>query len=108
MNITNESLARVLKGWWLAALLLPSAHAQAEDPKPASAAATNQSPSVSRFSDKPIPLFLQGFPERPRPIFEWGDHFLRPGNLAPGFTLPTGAHWSPGFWIFGDYRTAVQ
>jgi hypothetical protein len=106
MNITNERLARGFKGWWLAALLLP--YAQAQDPKPEPPPTTNESPSVSRFSDQPIPLRLEGFPERPRPIFEWGDHFLRPGNLAPGFTLPTGAHWSPGFWVFGDYRTAVQ
>jgi len=43
-------------------------------------------------------------PEATPPIFEWGDPFLKPGNILPGFTLPTGAVWQPGLWVFGDFR----
>lgn len=98
--MASEHLARTLVNLVpgiLALLLAPPAWAQEKE-----------SPSASRFSDKPVPLFLQGFPERPRPLLELGDRLLGPGNLPQGFTLPTGAHWSPAFWVFGDYDTAIQ
>ena len=61
-----------------------------------------------RFSDKPAPLQLEGFPERPAPLLELGDKFLGPGNLQRGFTLPGGAVWSPNLWVYGTMRSAVQ
>src|SRR5271167_1938070 len=66
------------------------------------------SPSSSRFSDKPAPLLDQKFFERPPPLIEWGDKFLGSGNLQKGINLPTGANWTPDFWIYGDFRSAVQ
>jgi hypothetical protein len=66
------------------------------------------SASSSRFSDKPAPLLDQKFFDRPPPLLEWGDKFLGAGNLQKGFTLPTGANWTPDFWIYGDFRTAIQ
>lgn len=63
----------------------------------------------SRFSDEPIPLQLEGFPERPKPIVEIGQNpFLGRGAIAPGFTTPTGAVWQPVFIAYGDFRTALQ
>ena len=63
---------------------------------------------TARFSDKPAPLALDTFPQRPAPLIELGDHFLGNGNLQKGITLPTGEVISPNFWIFGNYRTAFQ
>jgi hypothetical protein len=74
----------------------------------AGAVPDSESPSSSRFSDQPAPLLLKGFPKRPPPLIEWGDRFLGSGNLQRGFNLPTGANWTPNFWVFGDYRTAIQ
>ncbi|MGH8094670.1 MAG: zinc ribbon domain-containing protein [Chthoniobacterales bacterium] len=63
----------------------------------------------SALSDKPIPLKLEGFPERPKPIIEIGQNpFLGKGPIAPGFTIPTGAVWQPVFIVFGTARTALQ
>ena len=53
-------------------------------------------------------LQLTGFPPRPRPLIELGDKFLGNGNLRKGVRLPTGAVWTPNFWVYGNYRTAVQ
>jgi len=64
--------------------------------------------SKVRFSDQPAPLRLEGFPERPAPLFELGDKFLGTGNLQRGFTLPGGAVWSPNLWVYGTMRSAVQ
>lgn len=64
---------------------------------------------TSALSDKPIPLKLEGFPERPKPIIEIGQNpFLGVGPIAPGITLPTGAVWQPVFIVFGTGRTALQ
>lgn len=62
----------------------------------------------SRFSDEPIPLQLDGFPKRPKPILELGEPFLGTGTLDPGFRLPTGAVWQPSLLVFGTLRTALQ
>ena len=64
--------------------------------------------SASRISDEVIPLLLEGFPERPKPPIELGDHFLGTGTLSPGFELPTGAIWQPALIAFGTWRNAVQ
>jgi len=61
-----------------------------------------------RLSDEPIPLQLDGFPERPRPIVDWGNDFLGSGTLWPGFLLPTGAVWQPALVAFGQWRNAAQ
>ncbi len=63
---------------------------------------------TSRFSDKPAPLDLATFPQRPPPLLELGDKFLSTGNLQKGYTLPTGEVISPNFWVFGSDRTAIQ
>ena len=57
---------------------------------------------------KPPQLNLTGFPPRPRPLIELGDKFLSQGNIRKGFKLPTGAVWTPNFWVYGNFRTAVQ
>ncbi len=62
--------------------------------------------SDSRFSDEPIPL--ADVPDRPRPLIEIGPKFLGTGNINQGFTLPTGAVWTPAFMAFGTLRTATQ
>jgi hypothetical protein len=64
--------------------------------------------SSSRISDEAMPLALEGFPERPRPLLEIGDRFLGTGNLQEGFEIPTGAVWHPSFWLFGNFRSAIQ
>jgi hypothetical protein len=63
---------------------------------------------VGRLSDHAAPLALEGFPERPPPLIEWGDRFLGTGNIQKGITLPTGEVISPDFWVFGTLRSAVQ
>ena len=62
----------------------------------------------SRLTSEEIPLQIEGFPKRPKPILELGPHFLGTGTLGDGFKLPTGAIWQPAFLAFGQLRTAVQ
>lgn len=62
----------------------------------------------SRLSDVALPLQLEGFPERPKPILELGEPFLGTGTLHPGFKLPTGAVWQPSLLAFGSLRTGLQ
>lgn len=63
----------------------------------------------SALNDKPVPLKLEGFPNRPKPIIEIGQNpFLGKGPIAPGFKIPTGAIWQPVFIVFGTARTALQ
>ncbi len=62
----------------------------------------------SRFSDEEIPLQLEGFPQRPKPLLELGEPFLGTGTLKPGFRLPTGAVWQPSLLAFGTFRSAIQ
>lgn len=57
--------------------------------------------SVSRFD-------FDSIPERPKPILELGNDFLGPGNIRPGWELPSGAVWQPSLVVFGTYRTALQ
>ena len=70
--------------------------------------AKEKSEDKYRFSDQPAPLRLEGFPERPALLVELGDKFLGTGNLQRGFTLPTGAVWSPSLWVFGTMRSSLQ
>ncbi|MEE8523169.1 MAG: hypothetical protein V3T72_04500 [Thermoanaerobaculia bacterium] len=62
----------------------------------------------SRLSDEVIPLLLEGFPQRPKPILELGEPYLGTGTLDPGFQIPTGAVWQPAALLFGTFRTAIQ
>ncbi|MFT4586021.1 MAG: hypothetical protein ACI9VS_002352 [Candidatus Binatia bacterium] len=59
-------------------------------------------------ADEPPKLKFSDFPRRPRPLIELGDKFLSEGNLRKGFTLPTGAVWTPNLWVYGNFRSAVQ
>lgn len=54
------------------------------------------------------PLRLSDFPERPAPLLELGDPFLKPGKINEGFGLPTGEVLQPSLIVWGDYRTALQ
>ena len=62
----------------------------------------------SRLTDEYIPLQLEGFPERPRPILEIGQNFLGTGTLDQGIKLPTGAVWQPYFMLYGTLRSGLQ
>jgi hypothetical protein len=62
----------------------------------------------SQFSDEPLPLVLEGFPQRPDPLLELGEDFLGTGTLKPGVGLPTGAVWHPSLLLFGTFRSALQ
>lgn len=53
-------------------------------------------------------LGLQPVPERPPLLIEWNELFLGPGFLEQGLETPTGAVWRPAFWMFGEFRTALQ
>ena len=66
------------------------------------------SDNPSRFSEQPLPLRSNEFPERPPPLLELGDRFLGTGEVNRGFTLPTGAVWNPSFQLFGNFRAAAQ
>lgn len=62
----------------------------------------------SRLTDQYIPLQLEGFPQRPRPLIELGPNYLGTGNIRRGIELPTGAVWQPALLMFGTFRTAIQ
>ena len=62
----------------------------------------------SKLPTKSKPLFTEENEPKPTPpIIERGDKFLAKGNIEPGYTLPTGAVWQPGLWVFGNWRNAV-
>ena len=63
---------------------------------------------ASELSDVALPMQLDLVPGRTKPILEIGDTFLGPGNIAPGFTLPTGAVWQPSLLVWGSFRTALN
>ena len=59
----------------------------------------------SRITDRYIPLQLEGFPRRPKPLLELGPPFLGTGRIGRGFTIPGGAVWTPSLVLFGTLRT---
>ena len=61
----------------------------------------------SRITDRYIPLQLEGFPRRPKPLLELGPPFLGTGRIGRGFTIPGGAVWTPSLVLFGTLRTGV-
>ena len=64
--------------------------------------------SPSRLSDQAIPLQVDQVPTRTAPIFELGDPFLGFGPISRGWTLPTGATWTPSLQLYGGFRSAAQ
>jgi hypothetical protein len=61
------------------------------------------------LSDEVIPMLLeQDLPRRSAPLIELGPPLLGPGKLGRGWSLPTGAVWTPSLWIFGTYRTSIS
>ena len=61
-----------------------------------------------RLSNVSIGPQVDHVPERPSSLFEWGDPFLKSGELNPGIPLMTGQVIQPGLLIYGTARTAVQ
>lgn len=61
----------------------------------------------SRITDHYVPLQLDGFPRRPKPLIELGPPFLGTGRIGRGFTIPGGAVWTPSFLTFGVLRSGV-
>ncbi len=106
----NKSLRRGFpnQGIGMAFLFFVAALNPARADDATNSATANKTNDTARFSDKPMPLATEGFPERPPPLIEWGDKFLGTGNLQKGITLPTGEVISPDFWVFGTLRSAVQ
>jgi hypothetical protein len=113
----SDSIVRPRRLLWgaLGVLLLgcPLAEAQdGADPMPA----TPMLPATTQATDHPElakpeaapPLNPSVVPPRPPPLIELGDKFFGTGALQRGFTLPTGAVWTPNFTVFGTYRSAVQ
>lgn len=76
--------------------------------EPPAAVEDSSSYPSSRLLAEPLPLQLDGFPKRPKPLLELGEPFLGTGTLDSGFRLPTGAVWQPSFLVFGSLRAAVQ
>jgi hypothetical protein len=62
----------------------------------------------SRLTDAYLPLQLEGFPSRPKPLLELGPPFLGTGRIGRGFALPGGAVWTPSFLLFGQFRSGVS
>ena len=62
----------------------------------------------SELSDEYIPLQLSTFPNRPKPLLEFGPPFLGTGRIGRGFTMPGGAVWRPSFILFGALRSGVS
>lgn len=93
----------------LAGLLVWPAVPSAQEPSgtPAEPAQDPQEDD-SRITDEYIPLFIEGFPQRPKPLIEIGQPFLGTGNIGDGFTIPGGAVWTPSFVAFGTYRGGVS
>ena len=62
----------------------------------------------SALSEEPIPVKNEeDLPKRAGMLVEAWEPFLAPGNIKPGFTIPTGAVWQPALWIFGGYRVTA-
>jgi hypothetical protein len=67
------------------------------------------SAETSELPHEPGPyLDDDDLPARTPPILELGGDFLGTGNISPGFEIPTGAVWQPRFWVYGNFRSAIQ
>lgn len=54
------------------------------------------------------PIGIQPIPERPPLLLEFNEEYLSPGWLSQGVEMPTGAVWRPSFWVWGNFRSAIQ
>ncbi len=79
-----------------------------QDQQDPEAHAEDEEHDDSRITDEYIPLALDGFPQRPKPLIELGQPFLGTGNIGSGFTIPGGAVWTPSFVAFGTYRGGLS
>ena len=61
----------------------------------------------NRITDEYLPLAIDSFPDRPRPILELGNPFLGPGPLKDPILSPTGAFWNPSLLVWGTLRSGV-
>ena len=50
----------------------------------------------------------ESLPPRTVPLLEVGPSFLGTGNIPKGFTLATGAVWTPSLWVYGNFRSGLQ
>src|SRR5262245_53089324 len=110
-----RTLGRVLLGFALGFGLPSLSSGQSAQPASQTAHAADQTTAQceereneSRITNTYIPLQLEGFPRRPKPLIELGSPFLGTGNIRRGFTIPTGAVWLPSFLAFGTLRTGVS
>jgi hypothetical protein len=51
---------------------------------------------------------LKPVPDRPKPLIEWGQGYLKEGAYCCEFELPTGMVISPNLLVFGNLRTGPQ
>ena len=80
----------------------------APEPRRAEAAGTGHEDGEhedSRIADHYVPLQLDGFPQRPKPLLELGPPFLGTGRIGRGLTIPGGAVWTPSLLMFGTLRS---
>lgn len=61
----------------------------------------------NRLTDVYLPPQVHLLPDRPAPLFEWGNGFLEPGELKDPIRLPTGAIWSPNLIVWGTARSGL-
>lgn len=47
---------------------------------------------------------IQATPDRPAPLIEINEGFLREGPLGEHIVTPFGATWRPSIWVFGEHR----
>ena len=71
--------------------------------------AASKDESGWRLNTEPDPYLAdETLPPRTPPLLELGPKFLSTGNIAKGFTLPTGAVWTPSLWVYGTLRSSYQ
>lgn len=62
----------------------------------------------NRLTDDYLPPQVDLIPERPAPLLELGNGFLKPGELQDPIRMWTGAIWSPSLTIWGTLRSGVS
>ena len=62
--------------------------------------------SASRYSD--APLTLKEVPNRPKPLMELWQGYLKEGPLTDEWKVPTGMVISPNLMFYGNFRTGMQ
>jgi len=103
---TEMTIGRVVL--WCALVVSVPARAWSQGAQPVPTTASQEQGDESRITNEYIPLQLDGFPKRPKPLLELGSPFLGTGNIGRGFTIPTGEVWLPSFLAFGTLRTGAS